>query len=114
MSPTTAPCQVLAQRQRGRHGDERDCVDADVAAKQASRHGPRERHEHDRRRDGPDGVSGFGLREDVQQPAAADRHEDAGGEQAVAHEDVGGLTTRTEHGALCATLSLTLPRARMP
>ena len=76
--------------------------------------GPRERHEHDRRRDGPDGVSGFGLREEVQQPADADRREDAGGKQAVAHEDVGGLTTSTEHGALCATLSLTLPRARTP
>ena len=36
----------------------------------------------------------------MQQPADADRREDAGGEQAVAHGVLGGLTTSTEQGAL--------------
>ena len=63
-----------------------------------------------RRRRRPDRVAGSGWESQVEQPADADRREDAGGEQAVAH-GAGRLTTSTEQGALCATRSLTLPSA---
>ena len=48
--------QVLARRERRRHRDERDRVDADVAPPERARDRPGERHEHRRRRRRPDGV----------------------------------------------------------
>jgi hypothetical protein len=42
--------EVLAQGERAEHRDERDRVDADVAAEQRARHGDRQRDEQERRR----------------------------------------------------------------
>ena len=77
--------EVLAGRQGAGDRHERDRVHADVAVPQRPQHGPRERHEHDRRPGRPDRVRGTAVAEREEDAPADHAHERREREKARAH-----------------------------